>query len=231
MLFLTVLMRMMIQTRAKLLRIGCYFDCGEEVASRNNDVQVADFVESDFLGEKLLSILLSRRFGQRHMVRLHMGQLRQRLLSGKGSIRRPGHDWIAKAFFQIAQEIEVNVAAMSLLQLKQELDVMQTEADKAPKNQSRKAFATSRRNYVSDDAKLLLKIFKIARITKFFPSCVGAQSDRDRQSFVGMQSELVIAGTVDMFRQVYNYDTRDKVKVFEAHADSIRCVVVHPTVV
>ncbi|GKC90993.1 coatomer subunit beta'-2-like protein [Tanacetum coccineum] len=71
------------------------------------------------------------------------------------------------------QGVEVNVAAMSLLQRKQELDVTQTEADKAPKNQARKAFATSK---------------------------------------------------------VYNYNTRDKVKVFEAHTDSIRCVVVHPTV-
>ncbi|GJT46441.1 hypothetical protein Tco_0955156, partial [Tanacetum coccineum] len=42
------------------------------------------------------------------------------------------------------QEIEVNVSATILLQRKQELDVTQTEADKAPKNQARKAFATSK---------------------------------------------------------------------------------------
>lgn len=32
-----------------------------------------------------------------------------------------------------------------------------------------------------------------------------------------------------MFIRVYNYNTMDKIKVFEAHADYIRCVAVHPT--
>lgn len=32
-----------------------------------------------------------------------------------------------------------------------------------------------------------------------------------------------------MFIRVYNYNTMDKVKVFEAHTDYIRCVAVHPT--
>lgn len=32
-----------------------------------------------------------------------------------------------------------------------------------------------------------------------------------------------------MFIRVYNYNTMDKVKQFEAHTDYIRCVVVHPT--
>ena len=32
-----------------------------------------------------------------------------------------------------------------------------------------------------------------------------------------------------MFIRVYNYNTMDKVKVFEAHTDFIRCVAVHPT--
>lgn len=32
-----------------------------------------------------------------------------------------------------------------------------------------------------------------------------------------------------MYVRVYNYNTMDKVKVFEAHTDYIRCVAVHPT--
>ncbi|GMP48633.1 hypothetical protein CsSME_00015917 [Camellia sinensis var. sinensis] len=32
-----------------------------------------------------------------------------------------------------------------------------------------------------------------------------------------------------MYIRVYNYNTMDKVKVFEAHTDYIRCMVVHPT--
>lgn len=32
-----------------------------------------------------------------------------------------------------------------------------------------------------------------------------------------------------MYIRVYNYNTMDKVKVFEAHTDYIRCVAVHPT--
>ncbi|KAL4563214.1 hypothetical protein LXL04_027250 [Taraxacum kok-saghyz] len=31
-----------------------------------------------------------------------------------------------------------------------------------------------------------------------------------------------------MYIRVYNYNTMDKVKVYEAHTDYIRCVVVHP---
>jgi len=31
-----------------------------------------------------------------------------------------------------------------------------------------------------------------------------------------------------MFIRVYNYNTMDKVKVFEPHSDYIRCVAVHP---
>ncbi|KAK8649514.1 hypothetical protein V6N13_130242 [Hibiscus sabdariffa] len=41
--------------------------------------------------------------------------------------------------------------------------------------------------------------------------------------------QWVVAGADDMFIRVYNYNTMDKVKVFEAHTDYIRCVVVHPT--
>ena len=32
-----------------------------------------------------------------------------------------------------------------------------------------------------------------------------------------------------MFVRVYNYNTMDKVKTFEAHTDYIRCVAAHPT--
>lgn len=38
-----------------------------------------------------------------------------------------------------------------------------------------------------------------------------------------------MTGADDMFIHVYNYNTMDKVKVFEAHTDYIRCVAVHPT--
>ncbi|KAL5565419.1 hypothetical protein UlMin_028583 [Ulmus minor] len=37
------------------------------------------------------------------------------------------------------------------------------------------------------------------------------------------------AGADDMTIRVYNYNTMDKVKVFEVHTDYIRCVAVHPT--
>ncbi|KAE8680785.1 Coatomer subunit beta'-2 [Hibiscus syriacus] len=42
------------------------------------------------------------------------------------------------------------------------------------------------------------------------------------------RKQWVVAGADDMFI-VYNYNTMDKVKVFEAHTDYIRCVAVHPT--
>ncbi|KAG5537653.1 hypothetical protein RHGRI_024936 [Rhododendron griersonianum] len=43
------------------------------------------------------------------------------------------------------------------------------------------------------------------------------------------RKQWVVAGADDMFLRVYNYNTMDKVKVFEAHTDYIRCVAVHPT--
>lgn len=43
------------------------------------------------------------------------------------------------------------------------------------------------------------------------------------------QKQWVVAGADDMFIRVYNYNTMDKIKVFEAHTDYIRCVAVHPT--
>lgn len=43
------------------------------------------------------------------------------------------------------------------------------------------------------------------------------------------RKQWIVAGADDMFIRVYNYNTMDKVKVFEAHTDYIRCVSVHPT--
>lgn len=43
------------------------------------------------------------------------------------------------------------------------------------------------------------------------------------------RKQWVVAGADDMFIRVYNYNTMDKIKVFEAHADYIRCVAVHPS--
>ena len=44
-----------------------------------------------------------------------------------------------------------------------------------------------------------------------------------------VRKQWVVAGADDMFIRVYNYNTMDKIKVFEAHTDYIRCVAVHPT--
>uniref|UniRef100_A0A804NYF5 Coatomer subunit beta'-3 n=1 Tax=Zea mays TaxID=4577 RepID=A0A804NYF5_MAIZE len=41
------------------------------------------------------------------------------------------------------------------------------------------------------------------------------------------RKQWVVAGADDMFIRVYNYNTMDKVKVFEAHTDYIRCVAVN----
>lgn len=38
------------------------------------------------------------------------------------------------------------------------------------------------------------------------------------------RKQWVITGSDDMFIRVYNYNTMDKVKTFEAHTDYIRCV-------
>lgn len=43
------------------------------------------------------------------------------------------------------------------------------------------------------------------------------------------RKQWVVAAADDMCIRVYNYNTMDKVKVFEAHTDYIRCVAVHPT--
>lgn len=39
----------------------------------------------------------------------------------------------------------------------------------------------------------------------------------------------MIAGADDLQLRVFNYNTHEKVAGFEAHADYIRCLAVHPT--
>lgn len=43
------------------------------------------------------------------------------------------------------------------------------------------------------------------------------------------RKQWVVIGSDDMFIRVYNYNTMDRVKMFEAHGDYIRSVAVHPT--
>lgn len=43
------------------------------------------------------------------------------------------------------------------------------------------------------------------------------------------RKQWVVAGADDMYIRVYNYNTMDKVREFEAHTDYVRCVAVHPT--
>ena len=43
------------------------------------------------------------------------------------------------------------------------------------------------------------------------------------------RKQWVVAGADDMAVRVYNYNTMDKVKQFEAHGDYIRHVAAHPT--
>ena len=43
------------------------------------------------------------------------------------------------------------------------------------------------------------------------------------------RKQWIVTGADDMFMRVYNYNTMDKVKHFEAHTDYIRSVTVHPT--
>jgi WD40 repeat protein len=42
-------------------------------------------------------------------------------------------------------------------------------------------------------------------------------------------TQWIVCGSDDMFVRVYNYNTTELVKAFEAHTDYIRCVSVHPT--
>ena len=43
------------------------------------------------------------------------------------------------------------------------------------------------------------------------------------------RKQWIVCGSDDMFVRVYNYNTMDKVKSFEAHTDYIRSIAVHPT--
>ena len=43
------------------------------------------------------------------------------------------------------------------------------------------------------------------------------------------RKQWIVCGSDDMFIRVYNYNTMDKIKQFEAHTDYIRSVAVHPT--
>ena len=43
------------------------------------------------------------------------------------------------------------------------------------------------------------------------------------------RKQWVVTGSDDMFIRVYNYNTMDKVKTFEAHTDYIRSIAVHPS--
>ena len=43
------------------------------------------------------------------------------------------------------------------------------------------------------------------------------------------RKQWIVCGADDMFVRVYNYNTMDKVKSFEAHTDYIRSIAVHPT--
>jgi hypothetical protein len=40
------------------------------------------------------------------------------------------------------------------------------------------------------------------------------------------RKQWIVCGSDDMYIRVYNYNTMDKVKAFEAHTDYIRCVQV-----
>ena len=44
-----------------------------------------------------------------------------------------------------------------------------------------------------------------------------------------VRKQWIVCGSDDMFIRVYNYNTSELVKGFEAHTDYIRCVAVHPT--
>jgi coatomer subunit beta' len=43
------------------------------------------------------------------------------------------------------------------------------------------------------------------------------------------RKQWITTGSDDMFIRVYNYNTLEKIKTFEAHTDYIRCIVIHPT--
>ena len=44
-----------------------------------------------------------------------------------------------------------------------------------------------------------------------------------------VKKQWVVCGSDDFMIRVFNYNTMEKVKEFQAHADFIRCIIVHPT--
>lgn len=61
-------------------------------------------------------------------------------------------------------------------------------------------------------------------------SCQHLQSRNSLKSpFDASSSFLERTGSDDFQLRVFNYNTHEKVTVFEAHPDYIRCLVVHPT--
>lgn len=50
-----------------------------------------------------------------------------------------------------------------------------------------------------------------------------------RTSKFVVRKQWIVCGADDMFIRVYNYNTSEQVKVFEAHTDYIRCIAVHPS--
>lgn len=68
-------------------------------------------------------------------------------------------------------------------------------------------------------------IFLLAEVIPYKPNLATAV----RSAKFVARKQWVVAGADDMFIRVYNYNTMDKIKVFEAHTDYIRCVAVHPT--
>jgi len=44
-----------------------------------------------------------------------------------------------------------------------------------------------------------------------------------------LQKQWIICGSDDFHIRVFNYNTMEKVKEFQAHGDFIRAIIVHPT--
>ncbi|TVU08045.1 hypothetical protein EJB05_41430, partial [Eragrostis curvula] len=73
----------------------------------------------------------------------------------------------------------------------------------------------------------MVKSFEVSELPGMLSHLTVSNSIRSSK-FIA-RKQWVVAGADDMFIRVYNYNTMDKVKVFEAHTDYIRCVAVHPT--
>lgn len=44
-----------------------------------------------------------------------------------------------------------------------------------------------------------------------------------------LQKQWIVCGSDDFHVRVFNYNTMEKVKEFQAHGDFIRGIIVHPT--